>query len=316
MSARVDIIIPTYNSAATIERAIVSAAVQTYSAINIIVVDDCSQDDTVEICRRVLAREQAARPSLSYTVIVQDKNGGPSLARNAAVRAGEGVYVAFLDSDDVWMPQKLERQIALMDADPAIRLCGGQAQWVDEQGRHLGPLYQNAPDRLENGWKRLMWDCYIGTPSAVVRRCDLGEQPFDPELVVGEDRDLWIRLASNGTVALVQDTVALFQVSQGSYMARHAMAIEKNTRRMLWKHVRDFADHLSLRDVLKIHGKLCSDIGKGYCSEPGTYWKGAGYLLQGIVLHNRRVDCLRHLVLTAPGIRQLKQFIKQRLQSA
>ncbi|MGB8275432.1 MAG: glycosyltransferase family 2 protein, partial [Alphaproteobacteria bacterium] len=214
------VIIPAFNAADDIENAIGYVARQTFTDFEVIVVDDASTDETAARARDILGRNR-----LAHTVVRLPVNAGPSAARNMGVSLARGEYVAFLDSDDQWLPGKLASQVRIMDENPGVTLCGCQADLIDDRGEFIEPLFTNLPSFLPDGWKILLWNCYIATPCAIARRKDLGDHPFDSSLRVGEDRDLWIRLASKGTVALVQDVMARIKVSPDSYMRRNTDAV-------------------------------------------------------------------------------------------
>jgi glycosyltransferase involved in cell wall biosynthesis len=114
-SASISVVIPCFNSATTIERALRSVEHQTTKPHEVLVVDDASSDNTVSII------EQYARTSsLNIRVIKQSVNGGPSIARNAAWNVAAGEFIAFLDADDQWHPRKLELQLSAMLASPHV----------------------------------------------------------------------------------------------------------------------------------------------------------------------------------------------------
>lgn len=148
----VSIVIPCFNSSAVIAGAIASVAAQTLRPIEIIVIDDCSTDDTVEVARAALARS-----GLPGCLVRCTANGGPARARNEGVRRSQGEFVAFLDSDDIWLPEKLERQVALMREDPHVTLCGCQALWVDEERGREWLHFHNLPTFNKEGWRLLLW---------------------------------------------------------------------------------------------------------------------------------------------------------------
>lgn len=104
----VSIVTPAYNAAAYLPAAIDSALAQGYRDWEMLVVDDCSRDGTRDVVAEYAARDPRIR------LIVQPRNGGPARARQAAVERAQGRYIAFLDSDDCWLPQKLERQLEFM----------------------------------------------------------------------------------------------------------------------------------------------------------------------------------------------------------
>ncbi|MBS0554041.1 MAG: glycosyltransferase family 2 protein, partial [Proteobacteria bacterium] len=124
----VTVVIPAYNAAWCIRRAVDSVLAQTFRDVELIVVDDGSTDDTAVILR-------------SYgnaLHLVSQANGGMSSARNAGIRAARGRYVAFLDSDDRWLPDKLARQVALMTAQPDLAFCAATATLEDPEGKVVG----------------------------------------------------------------------------------------------------------------------------------------------------------------------------------
>jgi GT2 family glycosyltransferase len=306
---KVSVIIPAYRAADLLGIAIGSVARQTFRDLEVIVVDDASPDDTEAVARRLLAEH-----GLVHTVVRQAANSGPSAARNRGVALARGEYVAFLDADDEWLPEKLARQVALMDADPAMTLCGCQADWVDINGNLIRPLYENLPDRLDDGWKLLFWNCYVATPCAMARRQDLGIAPFDTKLRVGEDRDLWIRLASNGRVGLVPERQVVIRTSPGSFMARNATLVLEDTLPMIRRHIVAFADTLPLRTRMRAIGMLHSQIGKSLDNVPGHYLTSVSHLARAVLLGYRPFDSLRQIVLTAPLVRTVKEWVKARLQ--
>jgi glycosyltransferase involved in cell wall biosynthesis len=306
IAPRVSVVIPTFDAAATIETALASVAVQDFDGLEVIVVDDASRDDTVE--RAALALKAAGLP---HQVLRQEQNGGPARARNRGVAEARGDYIAFLDADDEWLPGKVTRQVAVLDADPTITLCGCQAVWVDAEGNEIEPLFEDLPERIADGWKRLLWECYVATPCAMVRREDLGARPFDPTLRVGEDRDLWIKLASNGAVGLVQEVMVRIRLSPESFMPRNTDALLTCTRPMIERHIRDLGEHLSLRHRLLARGSLNSQIGKSISGVRNRYAESVGYLLRSVLLGYRPVDGLRELVYRAPVLRDVKPHVKR-----
>jgi hypothetical protein len=299
---------PAFNAASLLPQAIASVAAQTLREVELILVDDCSTDDTAMVARGLLERG-----GLRGEVIRLPANGGPAVARNAGVARARGTYVAFLDADDVWLPEKLELQAALLDAHPSVTLCGCQADWVDATGRVVGPLYQGLPDLVPDGWKRLLWNCFVATPCAMARRADLGLHPFDPALRVGEDRDLWIKLASNGTVGLVPRCMARILVSPGSFMARHTELVRRCTWPMVERHLASFADALTPFDRLRARASLHSQVGKSLSAAPGQYLASGRHLLVAALSGFRPLDNLRHLAFTTPGVRDVKRHLKEML---
>ena len=296
----VSVVIPCFNSGELIAGTIASVAAQTLQGVEVIVIDDASSDDTVEVARRAL--EQSGLPGCLVRCAA---NGGPARARNEGVRRSTGEFVAFLDSDDTWLPEKLERQVALMRQDPHVTLCGCQALWVDEESRREWLHFHNLPTFNKEGWRLLLWSTYIATPCVMARRDDLGIAPFDARLRVAEDRDLWFKLATNGTVALVQEPLVRIRVSRGSYMARNVELIRNHTVPMMRRNMALFAEKLTLHQHMLALGRLHSELGRSMADGQGPWAPGARHLVWAAILGDRRMDNLTKVLATAPWLRRI-----------
>lgn len=301
LAPRVSVIIPTYKAMTTIETTIMSLMNQTFTDFEIIVVDDSSPDETPVIARNALEMSGSR-----HTVVKLGKNSGPSVARNAGVALARAEYVAFLDADDIWMPDKLALQVELLDRHPEVTLCACKVDRMTTEGILIGPLFQGLPSLQPDGWKRLLWDSFVHTSAAVARRADLSVDPFDSRLRVAEDRDLWITLASGGTVGLVQEVLVHKVESPSSYMSRNQMLVADDTVRMVDYHTRRMRDRLTLADRLRIFGSLNSSIGKGLASKPGHYLRSAKHLLLAIGAGYKVFDNARMMVLGAPPLRSFR----------
>lgn len=298
---RVSVVVPAYKAEATIEETIAALASQTYGAFEVIVVDDASPDGTGERACHALRRF-----GLRHVVARLLENAGPSSARNAGVSLASGEYVAFQDADDTWMPDKLARQVELMDRHPEVTLCGCQADLVAVDGRVIGPLFWNLPSFQKAGWKLLLSNPFIQTSCVLVRRADLGTEPFDPTLRVAEDRDLWIRLASNGVTALLQNVLVRKLELPTGFMASNKMRIALDTKRMVDFHAKAMRDYLTRRDRRAIYGSLHSSIGKGLAMQPGQYPKSIPHVIMAIAMGFNVADNLRFLILSNPLVRGLR----------
>jgi glycosyltransferase involved in cell wall biosynthesis len=172
----VSAVIPVYNGAATVSRAIESALSQTEPPVEVIVVDDGSQDDTAAIATRFPVK------------FIRQANAGPAAARNHGAQIAKGQWIAFLDADDAWLPHKTERQIQLTDdASIGVIHC-----YVRKEYR-----YGNPP--LSVSFERLWWRNCIAMSSTLVRRLAFEECAGfdrDPAIISVEDYNLWLRMAA------------------------------------------------------------------------------------------------------------------------
>ena len=183
----VSIIIPTYNRRDFLREAIRSVLEQSFRDFELIVVDDGSDDGTREMIQREF-------PGL-LTYLYQE-NQGVSRARNRGLKLAQGEFVAFLDSDDLWLPRKLERQMAFMQSQPKAQICYTDEIWI-RRGVRVNP--KKKKHAKYSGWiyPRCLPLCIISPSSALMRRGLLEEVGgFDEELPVCEDYDLWLRISA------------------------------------------------------------------------------------------------------------------------
>jgi glycosyltransferase involved in cell wall biosynthesis len=191
---RVTIIMPAYNAAETIGDSIESVLQQTYRNWELIVIDDCSTDKTFEIVQ--------SYSNTQIKLLRLEENKGISAARNAGVREASGEYIAFLDSDDLWLPKKLEIQIIYHRANPSCMIS--HTAFIAFHGKKKGSkLWRQkfvcAKRKRGNLLPLLYYNTIVATLTVMMRRSlfmDLGG--FDIEIHGCEDLDLWIRIAQNG----------------------------------------------------------------------------------------------------------------------
>jgi glycosyltransferase involved in cell wall biosynthesis len=193
----VSVVIPGFNAARTLERAVASVAAQTLAPAEVIIVDDASRDGTADVARS-LARQY---PRLNVSLIELPVNVGPGGARNAGWDRATNTYVAFLDADDAWHPHKLAIQHGIMNANPQCALSGHRYR-VDRSGS-LGEIDTVAPRTVPISLRNLLVRNAFSTPSVMLRR-DVTER-FHPDPAVSDDYLLWMRIVSSHGPALLID---------------------------------------------------------------------------------------------------------------
>ncbi|HEB95945.1 MAG TPA: glycosyltransferase [Sedimenticola thiotaurini] len=192
----VSVVIPTCDRAEVLPRALDSVLAQTRPPLEIVVVDDGSSDGTPTLLRR-------AYPGVR---LLRQRNRGVSSARNRGIRAARGDWIALLDSDDEWLPHKLERQLALLAQRPGIRLCHGEEIWIRD-GRRVNPGRRHAKSG-GHIFDRCLELCVISPSAALIHRTLLQEVgTFDESLPACEDYDLWLRICAREPVAFVREPV-------------------------------------------------------------------------------------------------------------
>lgn len=189
---QVSVIIPTYNRAQVLGRAIQSVLDQTLPAQEIIVVDDGSSDNTARLMLE----------SFPQCIYLQQPNRGVSAARNTGIAAASGEWLAFLDSDDEWLPGKLAAQRDLLAQQPDIKLCHTEEIWI-RNGQRVNQMNKHAKSG-GHIFQKCLALCVISPSSVIMQRSLLDEVGnFDEQLPACEDYDLWLRICASHPVAFV-----------------------------------------------------------------------------------------------------------------
>lgn len=194
----VSVIIPTFNRSGMLEEAVKSVLLQDYKHFELIVVDDGSMDNTSKILN--LYRQ--------HIRIHRQSNKGVSAARNAGIEMASGRYIAFLDSDDLWMPRKLSTQVRFFQQNHGALICQTEEIWMRNGVR----IYPQKKHRKPSGYifDRSLHLCLV-SPSAVMMRRELFDYVgrFDESLPACEDYDLWLRVSARHPVYLIDDPLII-----------------------------------------------------------------------------------------------------------
>ena len=259
MQPLVSVIIPTHNRAEFVVEAVQSALDQTYDNLEIIVVDDGSTDHTSQILGRYQGK-------LRY---IYQEHAERSTARNNGFENSRGDYIAFLDSDDIWLPQKIERQIAVFENDPEIGVVYSEAEFVDKDGvtsTHIvnrEALQRKRPHLYED----LLTTNVVGSPSAVMirRRCFEQARMFDVSMNTCEDLDLWRRLARCCTFYKIETPLFKLRVHSKntqcnlSLMAKGYETIIRKIDKELSKNREDYKEEAIIKLLSNIGGLYLAD---------------------------------------------------------
>jgi glycosyltransferase involved in cell wall biosynthesis len=247
----VSVILPVYNRSEYLGPAIASVLDQSFAGWELVIVDDGSDDPAT---LSILAGLGDPR----VRVVRQDHTGSPAAARNAAIAEARGTYLAFVDSDDLWLPDKLAVQLAAMRADPALGWSYGPIERIDGHG---GPVDSNRykpwlPHDTDMARKLLRSEAVVATPTVMMRR-DLAQAlgGFDAGLEHGEDYDLWIRAAWQSPVAVVGAVLVRVRVHPGSF-SRDPVRARRNWMKLYDKLSRlapDAADRAYARELKAVN---------------------------------------------------------------
>lgn len=244
--ALVSIVTPAYRAAAFIGETIRSVQAQTYPHFEMLIVDDCSPDDTQAVVRAAAAADPRIR------LLAQPRNAGPAAARNRALSEARGRWIAFLDSDDLWLPRKLELQLPFHRSQEAKISCTDFCR-IDDDGSRTGHRIV-APTRLD--YRQLLCNTGIPTSTVLVDRSLTGD--FRMKETRCDDYACWLDLLRTGGIAVgLHEDLMRYRVLKSSWSrnkvrySRHVWKTYRDVERLgllqsSWSFV-----HYAVRGVLK-----------------------------------------------------------------
>lgn len=219
----VSVIIPTYNKGDLLSLAIKSALGQSYIPIEIIVVDDCSTDSTKQIVQDLIE----FNPNLKY-FSTQNQSNLPAIPRNLGIQKASGDFIAFLDHDDLWMPDKLDIQMDYFLQDPSLDMVYSPLWPFRNKPKLNGLLYLRSPIGHKNFYKSLCQSNLIQCSSVVIKKTvvkEVGGFNEDPNLRAVEDYDLWLRIAKLKKIKEVYKLCGYYRLMNESTSSKENMAI-------------------------------------------------------------------------------------------
>ncbi|WP_026517403.1 glycosyltransferase family 2 protein [Butyrivibrio sp. MC2021] len=236
----VSIIVPVYNAASYISKTIQMVGAQTYKDWELILVDDASTDGSADLIEKLIAA-QGKRIKL----IRKKVNGGPAAARNAGIGASSGRYIAFLDADDIWKPEKLEKQVAFMEKT-GCAFSFHSYEFGDEEANPTGKIV-HAPKKLT--YRKALSRTVIFTTTVMFDTEKIDIEMIHMSQVPSEDTATWWRILKSGFVAYGMDeNLAIYRRPKKSLSSNKLVAIQR-----IWFLYRNIAD-LSVPEALFYFG--------------------------------------------------------------
>lgn len=258
MPRLVSAVIPAYNYARFVCRAVDSVLAQTYPHLECIVVNDGSTDNTLE----VLA------PYGDRIRVITQKNAGLAAARNTGVKNARGEYIAFLDADDWWRPEKIAKQMELAEKRPELGAIGTTWERVDGDLKHLSTRVPPRPtdDRATNVRGiacRTIW--LGGSGSGVLARRDVFDEVglFDESMRAAEDIDMWLRIARRYPIANVEELLTTL-CWHGTGTFRNAVLMEENQWKVYHKVTAAWPEIFDAKAKRKYRATILADAGGEY----------------------------------------------------
>lgn len=251
LKPRISVVIPTYNRQDYVVEAIESVLAQTYRKFEVIVVDDGSTDDTA-------ARLQ---PYLDRVAYIRQENRGVAAARNAGIQLAQGELICFLDSDDLWSPDKLSLQIEYADADPQCALISTDLDGFDATGKPCGRR-KSAMYKIHNGSgvaEHLLFENWIQTSTVMVRKECLDQVGgFDEDVgQFGEDWLLWMRIASKFPIYFIPEALVGYRFHPGR-LSLHQQENQFQSLMLCLKKIAEFPEFQHRQHLLhKAEYQIC-----------------------------------------------------------
>jgi glycosyltransferase involved in cell wall biosynthesis len=275
----ISVIIPTYNRPDMVIEAVDSVLNQNFPDMELIVVDDGSTDETLDRLDAYGSR----------VTLLSQANKGVSAARNYGVSKSSGRYVAFLDSDDFWLPGKLFAQMDFFLNQPDARICQTEEIWV-RRGHRVNPKFKHhKPSGMI--FSQSLALCLV-SPSAVMLRRDLFDEMngFDESLPACEDYDLWLRIACRYPIYLIDTPLIVKRGGHGDQLSAQP-CLDKYRIQSLAGLLRNAPLSESQRvETLRVLSEKCRIYGQG-CLKRGKDSEGAHYLKWAGSLEDDIIQC-------------------------
>lgn len=283
---KISVVIPTYNRANFIDRAIKSVLRQTYQNLELIIVDDASIDNTVKVVKKNSDKR------IKY--IRHEKNKGAPAARNTGINLASGEYIAFLDSDDKWMLDKLNKQIQKFEKisnDYGV-VYGGYA-YVLEGDENNSSI--NHPRFKGDIFSNLLKHCYVGSPTPLVKKeCFHKVGGFDEKLPSCQDWDMWLRISRYYKFDYIPDIVANVYLHGNQISSNIKSKIE--ARELLIK--KNYSDFIKNPKIFSSHLRRLGSLYSYY----GNTYTGRKYFINSIRKNPLQINSYLHLLLSSISI--------------
>lgn len=273
LTPKVSVIIPVFNGEKCIEQAINSIFNQTYQDFDLTVIDDGSTDGTSEILNHYKSRIR----------VISQSNQGPAIARNTGIKASTGQYIAFLDADDISLPNRLEQQVRFLDERQQIRMIGSSAEVIDENNHFLGFL-RVPKDDIDIRWTCLLLNPFIQSTVMLRREFFVANNIYynpDPMLRGLEDYELWSRYLARTQSANLTKPLIRYRVRKDSL----TIDVRQNKLEIHSKIALSTIDRMLERNVMTIDQikPLCSFL----LANPRSY---AGFGAKRSIILERYID--------------------------
>lgn len=220
MNKTVSVVVPVYHAKEYIEETMNCVMAQTYKDWELLLIVDGPQDPTIEVIQKYIE----VHPDAQIRLLIQDKNQGAALARNRGVQESQGRYIAYLDADDLWVPEKLEKELEfLQQKDAAFAFTG--YEFADENAKGTGKVV-NVPEKLT--YKEALKNTTIFTTTVIFDTKKIDKALLEMPNMKSEDTALWWKVLRNGYIAYgLNENLALYRRPAVSLSSNKLIAIKR-----------------------------------------------------------------------------------------
>lgn len=227
---KIAVIIPCYNAQATINKTLESIFEQTYTSFTVYIVNDGSTDNTLDVINDFKQRYA------EKIHIITQHNQGQAVARNKGIQESKEPYIAFIDSDDLWHPEKLQKQLKFLKSHVDIGLCYTQALEIDEKENEIGVILIN-PSYKDKCFPYLILSNNIVASSVIVKRSVIAQVGlFDTSLNACENWDLWLRISQKFSIDYLDEPLTYYRIHTNN-MSNNSDRMYQNRKKVLEKHL-------------------------------------------------------------------------------
>jgi len=238
----VSVVVPAYNAAAYIEEALMSVVEQTYTNLEILVIDDCSTDRTLEIVKRIAKGDSRIR------ILENKHNLGIGGNRDKGVKNSCGEFICWQDADDISLPNRVSLQVDFLNKHPRVGVVGGFMTFFSEKGELTTRRYEQDDASLRRTIFRYN---PVSQPASMMRReCFAKVGGYDPSYRLSEDLEMQFRIGEFYEFGNVQEVVLKYRQTQGSLTASNLRAMEIATLSIRKKYANSSAYHYSFLDAM------------------------------------------------------------------
>ena len=282
----VSVVTATYNMAKYVVLAVESVLQQTYPNIEIIVVNDGSEDNTTEVMDKF-------RSDQRVKYLPQKENKGQTVAKNIGINASKGKFVAFVDADNLWKPDKLEKQLPLFDKSERTGVVYSDAEYIDGDGKILP--YIKRDYYSGNITENLLLHNFINFNSAVIKReCINQIGIFDESLSMGIDWDLWLRISTKYEFAFLDYKTYCYRIWPNQMSHNKLMRLQ-NAEKIVEKFLKKHQSLVSSRIVNKCWAHIYADYGFTHAQQ-GEKIKALKYYIKSISKQPRHVSAWKNII--------------------